>query len=137
MNGVQLHEEVGENLGLITADQRMVKQVLLNLLANALKFTPDGGSVTLRACKSDPEVVISIIDTGIGIRKEDHEMIFEEFSQSGDNYTSKQEGTGLGLALSRRLAELHGGHLKVESEPGQGSTFTFTLPIQGTGALND
>ena len=114
-----------------------LKQVLINLLTNALKFTPEGGSVSLRACKLDAEAAISITDTGIGIRKEDHEMIFDAFSQSGDNYTSKREGTGLGLALSRRLVDLHGGHLKVESEPGRGSTFTFTLPIRGIASHGD
>ena len=128
--GVALHKELDSGLGVITADERMVKQVLINLLTNAIKFTMEGGSVTVRGRASDKEVEISVSDTGIGIRMEDKEMIFEEFSQSGDDYTNKQEGTGLGLALSRRLVELLGGRLRVVSELGQGSTFTFTLPIR-------
>ena len=135
--GVTLDKELDNELGVITADERMVKQVLINLLTNAIKFTLEGGRVTLRGRASDEEVEISVTDTGIGIRKEDQEMIFEEFSQTGDDYTNKQEGTGLGLALSRRLVELHGGHLRVESELGQGSTFTFTLPTRGTASQGD
>ncbi len=128
--GVILHNELDNGLGVITADERMVKQIMINLLTNAIKFTMEGGSVTVRGHSSDEEIEISVTDTGIGIRLEDQEMIFEEFSQSGDDYTDKQEGTGLGLALSRRLVELLGGHLRVVSELGQGSTFTFTLPIR-------
>jgi PAS domain S-box-containing protein len=128
--GVTLHKELEEDIGVITADERKVKQVLINLLTNAVKFTGEGGSVTLRGRYSGDEVVISVIDTGIGIEKEDRELVFQEFRQVDSEHTRKHEGTGLGLALSKRLVELHGGRIWVESEPGQGSTFTFTLPKQ-------
>ena len=139
---ITLRKDLDADVGVITADERKVKQVLINLLSNAVKFTGEGGSVTLRGRSSDGEVEISVIDTGIGIKKEDHEVIFEEFRQAGGDYTQKQEGTGLGLALARRLVELHGGRIWLESEPGQGSTFTFTLPKRtaadggGTGRHN-
>jgi signal transduction histidine kinase len=125
---VLMREELDGDLGVITADERKVKQVLINLLANAVKFTGEGGSVTLRGRSSGDEVEISVSDTGIGIKKEDHDTIFEEFRQAKSDYAQKQEGTGLGLALARRLVELHGGRIWLESEPGEGSTFTFTLP---------
>jgi PAS domain S-box-containing protein len=131
--GVTLHKELEADVGVITADERKVKQVLINLLTNAVKFTPEGGSVTLRGRYSDDEVVISVIDTGIGIKKEDRELIFQEFRQVDGEHTRKHEGTGLGLALSKRLVELHGGRMWVESEPGKGSTFTFTLPKRNVG----
>jgi signal transduction histidine kinase len=108
-------------------DERKVKQILFNLLSNAVKFTPSGGAITLAARVADGELVISVQDTGIGISAEDQEKIFEEFYQVGASRT--QEGTGLGLALTRRLVELHHGQLTVESEPGVGSTFTVTMPL--------
>jgi signal transduction histidine kinase len=92
-----------------------------------VKFTPSGGKITLAAKAADEEVVISVRDTGIGISAEDQAKIFEEFYQVGTSRT--QEGTGLGLALTRRLVELHGGRLSVESEPGVGSSFTVTMPL--------
>src|SRR4029077_9221638 len=104
------------------------KQILLNLLSNALKFTPDGGRISVRAGRADGVVEISVTDTGIGIAPEDQEAIFEEFRQVGTDYVRKREGTGLGLALTRKFVELHGGRIRVESEVGKGSTFTFTLP---------
>jgi signal transduction histidine kinase len=127
-NGLALNKEVKDGLGQVTADQRMIKQVLINLLTNAVKFTPEGGSVTLYAERLGTGFAISVSDTGVGIRQEDQGLIFEEFSQSNGDYADMQEGTGLGLALSKRMVELHGGCLAVESEPGEGSTFTFTLP---------
>src|SRR5262249_11144334 len=111
------------------ADERKVKQVLLNLLSNALKFTPEGGRVEVRAAAMADDIEISVSDTGIGIAPEDQEAIFEEFRQVGIA-DKKVEGTGLGLALSRKFIELHGGRIWVESRVGQGSTFTFTLPVR-------
>jgi signal transduction histidine kinase len=116
-------------------DERKVKQILFNLLSNAVKFTPSGGKVTLAARAADGQVVISVQDTGIGISAEDQEKIFEEFYQVGASRT--QEGTGLGLALTRRLVELHHGQLTVESEPGVGSTFTATMPLHQEGVTQE
>jgi signal transduction histidine kinase len=126
--GLLLEPHVDERLGEIRADQRKVKQVLLNLLSNALKFTPEGGRIDVRATLVDGTVEISVTDTGIGIAPEDHEAVFEEFRQVG-KADKKAEGTGLGLALCRKFVELHGGRIWVKSEIGQGSTFTFTLPL--------
>jgi signal transduction histidine kinase len=128
-HGIALAMDVDPRLGEIVADERKLKQILLNLLSNAVKFTPDGGRIDVRARRTDGKVAIAVQDTGIGIAPADQEAVFEEFRQVGRHYTSKQEGTGLGLALTRRFVELHGGTIRVESEPGKGSTFTFTLPL--------
>jgi signal transduction histidine kinase len=117
-----------ERLGVVRADERKVKQVLLNLLSNALKFTPPGGRVDVRAVRHLDTVEISVSDTGVGITPEDQDAVFEEFRQVGTT-ARKVEGTGLGLALSRKFVELHGGKISVKSEVGVGSTFTFTIPI--------
>jgi PAS domain S-box-containing protein len=114
----------------IGADDRKVKQILFNLLSNAVKFTPDGGSVTLTASKESDAVRICVADTGIGIKAEDMSKLFSEFTQLESAYTKKYEGTGLGLALTKRLVELHGGRIWVESEEGKGSRFFFTLPCR-------
>jgi signal transduction histidine kinase len=126
-NGVELGLEVDPAVGIVEADERRIRQIVFNLLSNAVKFTPSGGSVEVRSAVVDGEVQVSVADTGPGIAPEDQERIFEEFQQT-DAGTRQAEGTGLGLALSRRLIELHGGRLWVESTPGAGSTFTFTLP---------
>jgi signal transduction histidine kinase len=110
----------------VTADERRVRQVVFNLLSNAVKFTPDGGRVDISARADDGHVAIAVADTGPGIPEGDLETIFEEFEQSSEG--KKVEGTGLGLPLSRKLVELHGGRLWVESEAGRGSTFRFTSP---------
>jgi signal transduction histidine kinase len=94
------------------------------------KFTPDGGRISLVATPTDGAVEISVSDTGIGIATEDREAVFEEFRQVGGDYTRKREGTGLGLALTRKFVEMHGGTIGVTSELGKGSTFTFTLPLR-------
>jgi signal transduction histidine kinase len=124
--GISLSLEVDPSAGEIEADERMLKQVLFNLLSNSLKFTGRGGHVNVSARNAGDDVVVTVRDDGIGIAHEDQSRIFEEFEQV--RTTQPQEGTGLGLALSRRLVELHGGHLWVESAPGQGSTFAFNLP---------
>ena len=130
-HGITLALEVDEQVGELTADERKVKQVVFNLLSNAVKFTPDRGKVTLKAALADPEFAeIAVTDTGIGIAPEDQAQLFEEFRQVGSDYARKREGTGLGLALCKRFVELHGGRIWVQSAPGQGSTFTFTLPVK-------
>jgi signal transduction histidine kinase len=128
-HSIQLGMDVDPVISTIVADERKLKQILLNLLSNAVKFTPDGGRIDVRACAANGVIEISVQDTGIGIAAADQEAVFEEFRQVGRQYTSKQEGTGLGLALTRRFVELHGGTIRVDSEPGKGSTFTFTLPL--------
>jgi signal transduction histidine kinase len=110
-------------------DERRITQVLLNLAGNAIKFT-DEGEVSIEARTSDGALVVSVSDTGPGISEADQQKIFEEFQQADSSSTRKQGGTGLGLSISRRIVELHGGRLWVESAPGQGSTFSFTLPIR-------
>ena len=127
-SGIALSAEATPDAGTVRADARRLKQILLNLLSNAVKFTPHGGRVAVRARRSGAAVEIAVSDTGVGIAPTDQEAIFEEFRQVGTDYTRKAEGTGLGLALTRRLVELHGGTIRVESEPGKGSTFTFTIP---------
>ena len=129
-NGVELDLEVDDRLTAWTADERKFKQIVLNLVSNAVKFTPQGGKVTVRASCNDGGMEVAVTDTGIGIAPEDQALVFEEFRQVGADYTTKVEGTGLGLALTRKLVELHGGRIWLESEMGKGSTFTFTLPLQ-------
>src|SRR5690606_32730439 len=109
-------------------DQRKIEQAVLNLLSNAVKFTPRGGQVRASAKLLDGCAQIAVADTGVGIAREDHEVIFEAFRQVGRDVRHDREGTGLGLALARRFVELHGGTIRVDSEPGKGSTFTITLP---------
>nr|MBC8472944.1 HAMP domain-containing histidine kinase [Planctomycetota bacterium] len=112
------------------ADERRTKQVMFNLLSNAVKFTPDGGKVIVEAKREGDELITSVSDTGIGIQPEDQEKIFEEFYQVQGGSTDKTPGSGLGLSLTKRLVEQHGGKIWVESEgTGKGSRFTFTLPI--------
>ena len=127
--GIALVRTVDDRLGVIRADERKVKQVLLNLLSNALKFTPEGGKIDVRAAVNDGVAEISVTDTGIGISADDQDAVFEEFRQVG-SVAKKVEGTGLGLAISRKFIELHGGRILVRSQVGTGSTFTFTLPLK-------
>jgi signal transduction histidine kinase len=127
-NGVRVTLNVAPDVDVIEGDARRVRQVVFNLLSNAVKFTPAGGSVEVEAARVDREVQVSVRDTGPGIAPEDHERIFEEFQQT-DAGAGQREGTGLGLALSKRLVELHRGRMWVESDIGLGSRFVFTLPL--------
>jgi two-component system, NtrC family, sensor kinase len=127
--GVTVGIAVGKQVGMIRGDERKIRQVLLNLLSNAIKFTPQGGRIEVGAALDTGAVEVSVSDTGVGIAPEDLEAVFEEFRQVGAS-AAKQEGTGLGLALSRKFIELHGGTIRVESAIGAGSTFTFRLPIK-------
>ena len=130
--GITLGRTIDEQLGMLRGDERKVKQVLLNLLSNALKFTPEGGRIDVSAHLQDGMAEIAVTDTGVGIAPEDQEAVFEEFRQVG-TADKKVEGTGLGLALSRKFIELHGGRIWVKSQVGHGSTFTFTLPVHRGG----
>ncbi|HEY1436303.1 MAG TPA: GAF domain-containing protein [Casimicrobiaceae bacterium] len=127
-HGIALSLDIDPAVGELRADERKFKQILVNLLSNAVKFTPDGGRVALRAQPVDSGLEFSVSDTGIGIAPEDQEKVFEEFRQVGGDYKTKQEGTGLGLALARKFVQLHGGAISVQSELGKGATFTFTIP---------
>jgi len=128
-HGIALQVDIDRQLGELLGDERKVKQVVLNLLANAVKFTPEGGRIGLTARRRDGAVEIAVTDTGVGIAPEDQAAIFEEFRQVGSD-ERKQEGTGLGLTLAKKFVELHGGRIWVESEVGRGATFAFTLPVQ-------
>jgi CheY-like chemotaxis protein len=113
----------------VEVDELRFRQVVLNLVSNAVKFTPDGGTVVIRAREVDDELHVSVQDTGVGIPAADQERIFESFQQGGRG-ASREEGTGLGLTLSRRIVELLGGRMWLESEVGQGSTFGFAFPVR-------
>jgi signal transduction histidine kinase len=142
-HGISISLEMGTTRDVeIMADPLRLKQIVFNLLSNAVKFTPDGGSVIIRSrivCQESTEdpaeyVEISVEDTGIGIRPEDIKKLFKGFTQLNSPYVEKFEGTGLGLALSRQLVELHGGRIWAKSEYGKGSTFTFQIPKRGVSA---
>jgi signal transduction histidine kinase len=141
-HGLTLELDVGDGLVEWVADARKVKQVVVNLLSNAVKFTPNGGRVTVRARHLNGVdghegswAQVSVIDTGVGIAPQDQALVFEEFRQASGDVLRKSEGTGLGLALVRRFVELHGGAVTLVSEPGIGSTFSFTLPQHEVRAL--
>ena len=127
-HGITLGIEIDERLADVQADERKVKQILLNLLSNAVKFTPDGGRVDVSATLDTDKVEIAVKDTGVGIAPDDQASLFEEFKQVGKDSSRKAEGTGLGLALTKRLVELHGGEIRVDSAVGHGSTFRVIFP---------
>ena len=127
--GIQIDNQVSDGL-VVPADRTRFKQVLYNLLSNAVKFTPEGGKVRTEAFPKDGSVCFVVGDTGVGIPPEEHEAIFDEFHQVGATTKGVKEGTGLGLAITRRLIRQHGGEIRVESEPGEGSRFYFTLPLE-------
>jgi signal transduction histidine kinase/CheY-like chemotaxis protein/ligand-binding sensor domain-containing protein len=131
---LKLIRSIEEDLPTITGDQDRLIQVVINLISNAVKFT-DSGSITCSVHKEGAEVVVSVKDSGIGIAPADQPKVFEKFKQVGDTLTDKPKGTGLGLPICREIVEYHGGRIWVESEPGQGSTFSFTLPIVEPSAL--
>jgi GAF domain-containing protein len=132
-HGIQLSATVAKDVGAIDADERKVKQILYNLLSNAVKFTPDGGRVDIHVRAENGDIRVEVRDTGIGIAAADQERIFEEFRQAGRERS--REGTGLGLTLTKRFVELHGGRIWLESSPGRGSTFAFTLPVRRPAAV--
>jgi signal transduction histidine kinase len=131
-DGVQVALHANGGLGVVTGDERRIRQVIFNLLSNAVKFTPTGGLVDVTATHSNGELKVSVSDTGPGIAAEDLDRIFEEFQQT-EAGARQHEGTGLGLALSKRFVELHGGRIWCDSEVGKGSTFVFTLPFEPVG----
>ena len=124
-------------MDLYYGDERKLKQIMLNLLSNAIKFTPKGGHITVDINRQNNDYRVSVKDTGIGIAKEDQKKIFAEFSQVGTDVTRKAEGTGLGLALTLKFVELHGGKIWFESELNKGTTFIFTLPVTKEVTIED
>ena len=113
----------------VSADAGKLNQILLNLLMNGIKYTPDNGSVSVEARRSDGYVDIWVTDTGMGIAKEDQDRIFQRFTQIDSSTTRAQGGTGLGLAIAKELVELHGGQIRVQSRLGKGSSFIFSVPV--------
>ena len=129
LHGITVTLEMDPSLDLIEADELRFKQVLLNLLSNAVKFTPNGGQVAVRAVRIDERLAVTVTDNGIGIPPEYRERIFESFQQ-GQRGASREEGTGLGLTLCRRIVTLMGGTMSLQTEVGVGSTFGFTVPLR-------
>lgn len=128
-NGLSLDTELPPSLPTVCADEDRLRQVILNLINNALKFTPEGGKIILRAREDNGRIVVEVQDTGRGINPEDQRWIFEPYYQQGEEKIGNG-GLGLGLSLSKELIALHGGHIWVKSQEGQGSTFSFSLPIE-------
>jgi len=115
----------------MTADPRAFKQVILNLLSNAVKFTPEEGRVTIRSFQYQNRLALQVADTGIGIPKEDLPRLGRPFEQIESQHSKSHQGTGLGLALSKSLVEMHGGEMKIDSELGEGTTVTIIVPFDG------
>jgi signal transduction histidine kinase/ActR/RegA family two-component response regulator len=129
LRAIEVTVEVADDVGELYSDELRLKQILLNLITNAVKFTGDGGAVVVRAVRDGAEILLTVTDTGIGVPEADRERIFESFQQGGRG-SSHEEGTGLGLTLSRRMVELLGGRMWLDSEVGRGSTFGFSLPAR-------
>ena len=126
---ISLVKNIENGLKEITADQDRIAQVFNNLIGNAMKFTPQGGAITIDAVKKDGMVKFSVKDTGAGIPKNELEKIFDKFYQTGQRAPTDISGTGLGLSIAKEIVELHGGKIWVESEEGKGTSFIFTLPV--------
>lgn len=126
---VEFSKELTNDLPCITGDRDRLIQVVINLISNAVKFT-DQGRVVCRVIPGEAELIVSVADTGCGIKPEDQPLVFEKFKQVGDTLTDKPRGTGLGLPICQEIIAHHGGRLWVESEPGVGSTFSFSVPLK-------
>ncbi|MEK7852970.1 MAG: HAMP domain-containing sensor histidine kinase, partial [Planctomycetota bacterium] len=131
--GISIKAYIPEDIPSLKADKVKFKQIMFNLLSNAIKFTPENGRITINATRGGGFVQIAVSDTGIGIKPADMDKLFEAFRQVDGSYARPYEGTGLGLALTKRLIELHGGKIYAKSEYGKGSAFTFTLPLKPPG----
>lgn len=129
---ITIVSHISPKVSVITADEKKTKQIMYNLLSNAIKFTPGGGKVNIEADIKDEELLVSVADTGIGIKQKDIDKLFKAFQQIDSEYAQKYGGTGLGLSLNKKLVELHGGKIWAESEFGKGTTFIFTIPLRRT-----
>lgn len=136
-HSLSMEVDIPDDGDMVVADHGMLKHVMMNLISNAVKFTPDGGSIRVTAQRvRKPEIrdgdfiEVSVEDTGIGIAKEDMHRLFQPFQQLEPTMTKKYEGAGMGLSLTKRLVELHGGSIRVESEVGKGSRFVFVIPVK-------
>jgi signal transduction histidine kinase len=125
---IALTEKLAPGLPLVEADRTKLRRILVNLLSNALKFTPRQGAVEVRAALEGERVRLTVEDTGVGIAPDDVKRLFDKYEQARSRATRGEKGTGLGLYITRQLVELHGGEIEVQSEPGRGSAFSFTLP---------
>jgi hypothetical protein len=125
---ISLQLDVPAGISPVYGDPDKLKQVVINLISNAVKFTHQG-TITIRARQRDQEIVFNVLDEGIGIAPQDQELVFEKFQQVGDSLIGKPQGTGLGLAISKEIIEHHQGRIWLESEPGKGSCFSFSVPI--------
>jgi cell cycle sensor histidine kinase DivJ len=132
--GLKLTSRLPKGLGDVTADGRALRQIVINLVGNAIKFTDAGGAVTIDAIRSGDEVTISISDTGIGIAAEKMALLGRPFAQVQNDLNRNYEGSGLGLSLVKGLTALHGGSFRIESRPGEGTVVMVTLPVDGSGA---
>jgi signal transduction histidine kinase len=129
--GLTLTYQRDDALGSIEADPGRLQQIVSNLLSNSIKFTPQGGRVTVHAHRAGAMLVITVMDTGIGLDPEFLPFVFERFRQADSSTTRRHAGTGLGLAIARHLVELHGGSIEAASEgPGHGASFTVRLPVK-------
>jgi signal transduction histidine kinase len=131
--GLQLSVKIDPHIGMVNSDCRRVEQILLNLISNAVKFT-EKGFIDVECVSAESKIVLSVRDTGIGIKEEDMDKLFKAFQQIESGLTRKYDGTGLGLSISKKLAEMLGGKITVESVWGKGSTFSFVLPKEGESA---
>jgi signal transduction histidine kinase len=128
--GLALKLDLSTPLPIVHADRNRIIQILVNLLSNAYRYTPAGGTITVSTHMLDDAMLVQVADTGIGIIEEDQERIFERFYRVDHELVNQQPGTGLGLSIVKSFIELHGGRLWLQSEPGKGSTFSFTLPLK-------
>jgi len=129
--GQTLTLELPQEMRLVKADQRRIGQVVMNLLGNAVKFTPQRGSIVLKAITHDQDLVVEVQDSGPGLRPEEQQRLFQPYYRSNVD-RQRLSGAGLGLSLSREIVEAHGGRIWVNSELGKGSTFGFSIPLKGT-----
>lgn len=126
---IKIEMNIEDNLPLVRIDEERITQVIENLLSNAIKFTADGGKISISANKNEGNMItVSVTDTGCGIPKEELEKVFEKFKRIESGWVAVR-GTGLGLSIAKHIITAHGGQIWVESEPGKGSTFYFTLPV--------